>query len=326
MIFLFKNKLYDALFILIFILMVYLLTQLSKELIIFYKYIYNLLLPFFVGGIIAFIINIYVLKLRKRGVPKNISIIICFSVLIYLIIFIASNLVPIIINQINSLLENYPEILKNLDKYILKIQNKEEILKIGSDLINNLGKFGNLLLSPIISIYLINDYDKIKSKINNLDSNLKDFFIKTNLELTSYFQNVIIVALLMSLTSALLFTMIGLEYSLLLGIIVGLTNIIPFIGPYIGMGISGLYALSISPIKAIIVIIIIQALQFVESNFISPYLHSRVVKKSPLLILLSFMIFGSLFGIIGMILAVPILSIITNIIIYIKKYNKMKQL
>ena len=175
MIFLFKNKLYDALFILIFILMVYLLTQLSKELIIFYKYIYNLLLPFFVGGIIAFIINIYVLKLRKRGVPKNISIIICFSVLIYLIIFIASNLVPIIINQINSLLENYPEILKNLDKYILKIQNKEEILKIGSDLINNLGKFGNLLLSPIISIYLINDYDKIKSKINNLDSNLKDF-------------------------------------------------------------------------------------------------------------------------------------------------------
>jgi predicted PurR-regulated permease PerM len=114
---------------------------------------------------------------------------------------------------------------------------------------------------------------------------------------------------LLSIISTILFSIIGIEHSLLWGIIIGTTNVIPYIGPYIGGAIVVTFTLLTSYKKAFIVLIVIVILQLIESNFISPNIHSKTVKTSPILVLLFVSIFGQILGIFGMIIAVPILSI-----------------
>ena len=89
----------------------------------------------------------------------------------------------------------------------------------------------------------------------------------------------------------------------------GITNIIPYLGAYIGAVLPVTFALTESPQKALVVIIICITIQTIESNMISPYIHGRRTNIHPLVVVLGLLIFGGLFGIIGMMVAVPILLI-----------------
>ena len=126
----------------------------------------------------------------------------------------------------------------------------------------------------------------------------------------------------------LLFTFLGYKRGLIkvaiklctffIAIIIAFTNVIPYLGPYIGAVFPVLYALIESPTKALFVIIAIFIVQNIESNFLTPYINSKMIKTHPLIVILTLIVFGYLFGILGMIFAVPILAIIR---ITLKYYN-----
>ena len=105
-------------------------------------------------------------------------------------------------------------------------------------------------------------------------------------------------------------TIFGYPYSLLIGVIIGLTNMIPYFGPYIGTIPSALLILMDSPTKCLIFILFIIALQQVDSYLIEPKLCGSRTGLKSFWVLASILLFGNAFGIVGMLVAVPVFALV----------------
>ena len=121
------------------------------------------------------------------------------------------------------------------------------------------------------------------------------------------------------------FSITGLSSPILFALFCAVTNIIPYIGPYIGGVPAIIIGLSKSFKLGIIITIIIMAVQSLENNIVQPMIVSKYVNLNPIYILIGIIIFSHFFGIIGMILSTPILLIIRSVYKYYKK-NKPKKL
>jgi predicted PurR-regulated permease PerM len=144
---------------------------------------------------------------------------------------------------------------------------------------------------------------------------IKSALSEINLKLGAYFQGVGIVCLCVGVLAYISFLIIGLEFALILAIIIGITNIIPYLGPFIGAVPAALIGLFDSPTKMFYVIIAIVIVQQIESLFISPSVMGRKLALSPLVVILVILIAGRLAGLLGIILAVPgftVLKIVVN--------------
>ncbi|MBP5657675.1 MAG: AI-2E family transporter, partial [Clostridia bacterium] len=106
----------------------------------------------------------------------------------------------------------------------------------------------------------------------------------------------------------------GIPYSALIAALVGITNIIPFFGPFIGAIPSAIIIFIISPIKALIFIIFIFILQQIEGNIIAPKILGNVTGVSEFWVTFALLFFGAMFGFIGLILGVPMLAVIAYVI------------
>lgn len=309
--------------IFLFVLTIYFIICILPSLYSFMLELYYLLLPFIVGIILALMINPYVIKLRRKKINKIPAIFLVLVSIFYILVFIIMNLVPIITLQINNIKDNWESIMAGVKMLFDKLNSylgftpKLEGFSLAGI---TLSRYSNVFfLSPVITLYILIEYDRIIAfilKITNNNTRLRNFLLELNSHLRLFFSNMILVIGFMSMIGWILFSIIGLDYSLVLGLLIGVTNIVPFIGPYIGLFIVLLYALTISPLKALLSGLSIWGMQIIESNFLTPYLNQRRIKHSPLLIILSFVVFGKIFGIIGMILAIPLLSFITLFIKY----------
>ena len=131
----------------------------------------------------------------------------------------------------------------------------------------------------------------------------------------------IIVIVLLTIASSVVFMFLKIDYPFLFGLIIGITDIIPYIGPYIGGGIVGIFVLVSRPDKLVFIIISIVILQFIESNFLVPKIQSKTLETNPILVMLSVTFFGEIMGIFGMLIAVPLEKIV-EIIIFTYANNK----
>ena len=303
------------------------------------KVIFHLLLPFLIGFGIAFLFEPLLEWLEKKKIKRKISIyliIIFFSLLIYLIIKYA---IPSFFYQINKLIDMIPSYLGNLENIIAKFSKKfertpinfqidydkigvfitnklEEILaKSGTILQRSFSSLLDILITPIIAIYFMLDYDKIEKLIKDYltNHNKKDLYIALidiKRIVRQYFKGVVIVMGILSIVSSICFMIIGIEYSIIFGLIIGITDIIPYIGPYIGGGIVGIFTLVANPSKILIVILIIVILQIIEGNYLLPKIQSKTSNIHPIIALIAVAVFGEIFGVLGMIFAIPLAKII----------------
>ncbi|NMA49153.1 MAG: AI-2E family transporter, partial [Tissierellia bacterium] len=115
---------------------------------------------------------------------------------------------------------------------------------------------------------------------------------------------------------------IGIPYALTIGLLAAITNIIPYFGPWLGGILPTVLAFIEKPIMTLWAIGLIVVVQQIESTLITPRIMSKSVGIHPLLIIFSVLFFGSLFGIIGMILGVPMMATLLLIFGYIKEYRQ----
>lgn len=300
-------------------------------------FIKNIILPFFFGFLLAYILEPIVKWLEKYLRKRKYAVFVTFVFLIFLVVLAIKLTFPFIQNELFGLTDKLPEIINNLEIKINKFSENFSFLpesyqpnftNISNIIINMFSKIdpqkifsktisnvANIIIIPVILLYALIDYPKILNTGKEYLARKENYhFIeylgKLNDFFSSYIKTTLIVMFLMIITSTIVFTVIGLDYPLFFGIIIGITNIIPYIGPYIGGAFPVIYALSSSSTAMITVLISIIALQFVESNLLTPYLHSKRSGTHPILVILSLSLFGSLFGIIGMVFAVPILKFI----------------
>ena len=220
---------------------------------------------------------------------------------------------------------------------------KKAFLQSNSDLLNNiLPNFSNLitgflrnivssslavfniitiiLVTPIVSWYFLKDWDDIIINFNSLlSSKHKKIVIKyakeVDLIFSAYLRGQILVSLFLTLFYFSTFYIIGLNYSLFVGIFAGFFSFIPLIGIIVSFFITALlaYLQFLDILTIFYILLIFLAAQLLESNFLTPKLIGKKLGLHPLAVLFSIFVFGALFGIIGIIFATPLMATIVFI-------------
>ena len=299
--------------------------------------------PFFIGFVVAWLLRPIVLKLNKKTKSNTLSSIIVFIVFILLIFLLIYIFVPTIYDEVNELVGLIPSFLERITKSINEVfakfsssgldldEFKNKLLinitsygtEIAKDLPTNIinmimslfSGIGTIVMGFIIGIYMLIDYENINKHFHKLfpkkiQDDVQFLSDKISTEVRKVVNGTFLVALMVLVCDSIGFTIIGLKAPLLFGIFCGITDLIPYIGPYIGGAVAVIVGLTQDPLIGIGTLIICIIVQIVESYILQPIVMSKASSIHPIIIIITLLVFGHFFGIIGMVLATPCLSIL----------------
>lgn len=320
-----------------------------------FKHVIGILFfPILISGILYYILRPIVNFIHRFRVPRSISIVIVFLGIIALITIFTIYSGAIITNQLNQFISDLPKIIESgkgttegimNSKYMGLIDFEKIKLQLSVLLENSIpflskeifGFFGTLtsvattlIIVPFILFYFIRD-DKIfvAQFLKILPSKYK-FKIKKILKeidntLSAYITGQLIIALILGVLMYIAYLIIGLKYSLVLAIFVMVMCSIPLLVTTIGVIPAILVSITDRPIMALYIVITLIAVQQLEGNFIAPQLIGKSLNIHSLTLILLFLVAASMYGIIGMLIAVPVYSIVRITIIAILTMREKKE-
>src|SRR5690625_1747336 len=208
-----------------------------------------------------------------------------------------------------------------MDGFVMGLETKVE--NILGKLLGGFTKVFDVILIimviPVLVFYFLKDYKQIKNYFRKwvprkYQPQASTLLHAINESLGNYIRGQLLVSLFVSIATLIAFHLLGIKYALLLAIIMGLTNIIPYFGPIIGAAPAVAITITTSTKLTIFVIVAVFVIQLIESNFISPYIVGKTMNIHPIAIIFALLLGGKVYGIIGMIIAVPALTILKEVI------------
>lgn len=292
----------------------------------------GIVFPVIFGYIFAWILKPLMTKLERK-LDRRISIV--FIVLIFLAFYflIVWKLIPIFLENVTSLIEMIGEYRNRLAEYPF-LESLKEIKTL--DLNTILDSCGNLIawvveffLVHIFGFYMLYTYDSINSFLRSLipqkhKRTVLEYVRKMSTNMRIYIKGTLLDTLILFIISSILYLIIGLKYPIILAGFSAITNVIPFVGPYIGGIPAVLVGLGMSTNLGLITLGVIIFAQTVESNIINPMIMSKCIKVNPILIIVSLSVMGKFFGLFGMIFAVPVIIIFKLTYEFLRKYRKLE--
>ncbi|MBE6153062.1 MAG: AI-2E family transporter [Firmicutes bacterium] len=337
------SKILRITYIFVIVIGIYAITLISKEWGIF-KFlgtILNILTPFFIGFVIAWLFNPIVTWLNKQKVNRVLGTIIVYLVFLGFIYIMLSAIFPLLAEQVNDIVVALPGVINGIKDFIndffknlsnpsldlnsIKIELLGYISNLGKNLTSSLpskvmgiitsvfsglGTFG---IGLIIGFYMLFNFDNVSKTMISffpkpIRDTAKDLLGRINETLFGYVQGTLFVSFVVFITSYIGFLLIGVKAPLLFATFCGITNIIPYVGPFIGGFPVALVTLSQNIAMGVLVIIYIVGVQWLESMILQPIVMSKAMKLHPVTILIGLLIFEHFFGIVGMIVATPIIA------------------
>ncbi len=305
-----------------------------------------IMIPFLIAVFITYLLHPIVEKLHASNLPRPISILIIYILFFGSVGYGFYKGIPTLIQQVKDLSENVPTVTASYQNWMDEIhdqttnlpidvhqrieklmQNAEE--QVGNTLERLLTSFRALFdyvlilaVIPFLVFYMLKDYDEMKKAIWYLTPKKwrkegKIFLQKIDESLGNYIRGQLLVCLTIAFLATLFFWFFDIKYPLILGIVVGATNVIPYFGPVIGAIPAAIIAATMSMNKVIVVVIIVFVLQFIEGNVLSPLIVGKSLHMHPVVIIFALLAGGEIGGIIGLIVAVPIVSILKVTILHI---------
>ncbi len=321
-------------------------------------FVQTLFFPILIAGILFYLLRPLVHLLSKK-IPRVLSIMIIYVALLIVGIIFISIIGPEIQKQFTNFMNNIPVIFAELQLLIAEIQRNDWIERIGltetfeiegqieqigaiiggilGDLVpRSVGFIGSifsallmLLIIPFLLFYLLKEGEKLpKYMVRFFNKEKQDEVRKilTNMDktLSSYIQGVLIVCSFIGVLYYIGFTSIGLEYALILAMIGMLTNVIPYVGPWIGAVPSFIVGLLHSPMMALLVLIIVVVIQQIESIFVQPQIIGKKMSIHPVTVLILVLVAGRFIGVLGMILVIPTYAVCKVIVTHLYGLWKVK--
>ncbi|MCG3420719.1 AI-2E family transporter [Oceanobacillus jordanicus] len=329
--------LYWLIFGIFLFLFVYLMIKLFPFYGAVFSFLWHLLAPFIIACFIAYLLYPVINRIHSLGIPRGLAILFIYLLFFGGVGYLVYRIFPVMLIQIRDLNEQLPQFVSMYEKLIYRMYEYTSFLpetvhdKI-DELIIRLEGFVNGLLSniiesttkifdmivvitviPVLVFYFLKDDTKIKSYIKRyIPEKYKPRTGKmvraVDETIGNYIRGQLIVCLFVSITSFILFQLLGLQYALLLALIMGITNIIPYFGPIIGAIPAVAIALTMSGKMVIFVILSVFVMQLIESNLLAPYIVGKSINMHPIAIIFALLLGGQLFGVLGMILAVPVFT------------------
>lgn len=321
--------------------------------------------PLIVAGLFFYFLVGIVDFLEKRLKGKRtlaVAITLIGLVLIFTLVF--SILGPVLGEQITSLVNSMPSIAKELQKQAFAVrdtllqneffarfmaENDEMFRNLTTNITSYLGDlFGNIASSfgqvvgfvtsavitivviPFMLLYMLLDGKRLPDAIVKLlpssyEKETRHILHDMHETVRSYVNAQLLVAFFVGITSLIGLWIVGVDYAILLALFMMVTNIIPYVGPFLGAAPAVVVAFIQDPIKVLWVIVVIIVVQQIESNVISPLIQGKSLKVHPLTIIIVLLVAGNLAGIIGMLIAVPFYAVAKTVVQNIVRIYKLRE-
>ena len=280
---------------------------------------------------------------EKKG-TRGFAILLAYAVAILLFMLLAWLVVPQIVNSIGMLFTNFPSYIQGVQEMLLYVQSEygidlqqatkmlddseamvKEIYAMATNampqIVASIGSvasnFVAIFTSIAASIYMLADKDHLLHQLRTLAhaflpekvaSNTLRICHYANVNFTGFFVGKIIDSAIIGVITFVAMTILRLDFAVLISVFIGITNIIPVFGPFIGAIPSVFILLLIDPLQAVIFCVLILIIQQLDGNFIGPKILGSSIGISALWILFSIVVGGDLFGIVGMIVGVPVFA------------------
>jgi predicted PurR-regulated permease PerM len=318
-----------------------------------------ILTPFFLAALLAYLGDPIVNRLVQFKIPRTLAATVVFVFFILIIIFLLVLLIPMLARQIAILINYIPEIFNWLQQTALpwignyfQIENISDISSVKSllsqhleqaaNILTGLGKIIthsgyslfvfilNLILVPVVTFYLLRDWDEVIKGAHKLlpraiEPLVVSLLKQCNEVIGAFFRGQFLVMLALGFFYSLCLSLMGLNLALLLGIIVGLMSIVPYLGFTIGIIIALIAAfLQFNDwVPLIYVLIIFSAGHLIENYILYPKLIGGRIGLHPVAVIFAILAGGQLFGFIGVLLALPVAAVIMVVVRYmIQHYLK----
>lgn len=339
------NRFVSSLVILILtFLALYLLTRISFIFTALAGFLTVIMLPIVISVLLYYLLK-PIVNFVEKHLPINrvMAISLVYLVIVGLLIWGGASFFPMLQEQIMSFINNLPHYIKSVERQVNQViaDNRFEAIRPQlEDWVNNYsskaigyaenfsknivswaGDFASavtrvaiaIIMMPFIVFYLLRDSDKLKSSI------LKTFPVKwrkplsrilsdVNTQWQGYVQGQVTVAIVVGIMFSILFSLIGLRYAVALGILAGVLNLIPYLGSFLAMLPSIILGLVAGPWMLVKVLIVFAVEQTIEGRFVSPLVLGTKLSIHPIMILFILLASGSVFGVWGVLLGIPVYS------------------
>lgn len=296
----------------------------------------------------VFILHRLVDFCQKKGVPRGIGVLIGYVICFGIAALILAVIGPMIWEQVAGFIAMLPTYIDMIEEWALGLWNSYGYLltnetvnnvltNLGQTISSKVGGFAmnlansvfsgvastvslliTLILSCVAAWWLLVDYHKIgtEAKIIVGPKYLDDFMSVFHIcgdSFGGYIKGVAIASIFTGIIAFIGFTLIGLPYPLVLALVTALMNFVPVLGPWVGGIIAALIGITVSPMTAVLSIIVTIAAQQITDNFISPRIMSSTTSMHPALVIIALAVGSSIGGVLGMLFAVPVAAIIKGV-------------
>lgn len=331
------------------------------------SFLWRVILPFVLGGVIAFIVNIPMTFLEKKifgklkeakgkkhiwaeRLARPLSLVLTWLAILGIIAVVVLVVVPELGRTILGLGKTLQDFVPEVQKWAIELfRDNEEIVKAISEinfkwdeLLGNMVDFlrngaGSVLdttmeaakniisgvttffIAFVFSIYVLLQKEKIGEQVKKLmyafmPEDWRNIFLALgtvfNKSFTNFFTGQCLEAVILGLMFLVVMTIFRLPYALLISVLIAFTALIPMFGAFIGCGVGALLIFMISPMKALIFIIVFLVLQQIEGNFIYPHVVGNSVGLPSIWVLVAVTVGANLMGVVGMLIFIPLMSVV----------------
>jgi len=292
--------------------------------------VFRILLPFILAFAISYVLYPFTKSLEKWGLPKTLAKVLVLFFLSFFIIWLLSLTIPLIYEQLISFTSFLSEAINQLSvKFHLELGTLEESILSGLEqVIARFGEyissgtlavldksvhfFGDFMVIVAASIYFFLDMDKIrhyvKQYLQTKTSNLKwyEYLRELDHEMGNYLHGLSLCMMVQLVEYSLLFYLVGHPNWLLLGVLASVTTVIPYFGGILTNVIAIITASAVSPIVCLKTVFVVIIFSNVDSYLISPHIYGKTNNINPLLTILAIAFCSNFFGVLGIIMALPI--------------------
>lgn len=310
----------------------------------------TLFAPVLLAGFLYYILNPLVKLLMKAKMKRTPAVAVVLLLLVIALILILVSVIPKLASQLSSLASNMPAFFASVEDWVYKmaalpmfkdvdlaayidkmdISYGNIIQQFLSGLSNSLGSVVSTVASttiviftaPFILFYMLKDGERLVPGIKRFlpekrQDSIVDLLEKINKTLSNYISGQAIECLFVGTFTAIGYSLLGVRYAFLFGVIAGFTNLIPYLGPYLGLAPAVFVTVFDEPVKALLCCLVVLVVQQIDGNIIYPNVIGKSLQIHPLTIIIVLLVAGNIAGLLGIFLGVPFYAIAKTIVFHV---------
>lgn len=318
----------------------------------------TLFLPILIAGFLYYITNPFINTMEKFKIKRPLGIAIVFLLLIGLFALSISKFIPSLMAQLVDLSKNIPAVANDIQHWTINLSHAEWVQNLNVDeylkkfdisiaktiktaLANISAGIGSIVSSiasvavmvvtiPFILFYMLKDGNRVAPGIQrmlpeSMREDASNLLHQLNETLASYISGQAVECLFVAICTFLGYKIIDIKYAFLFAVIAGATNMIPYLGPYLGLAPAMIVTVFDSPWKSLLCALVVLIVQQIDSNIIYPNVIGKSLDIHPLTIIIILLVAGNISGVMGMMLGVPFYAIVKVIVKYIYQIIQLHQ-